>query len=173
MQSFEGRRELHQAAEFCPSSGVGKISTLARYQRDVDRLRTIDLSKSAQPLLRPANDSLRPLSTVELPLAVRPAPVLSGTAPVWRLDPQYTRWLNANFPHDPVWLCPLEDYDRDVRPADARFTLEQLHDRLQRETAHAGGYALSTLNGWRRRTAMFAVGSHRLKALTEFLFAFG
>jgi hypothetical protein len=36
-----------------------------------------------------------------------------------------------------------------------------------------GGYHLSEVNGWRRRTAMFALGSHRLKALTEFLFAWG
>jgi hypothetical protein len=127
----------------------------------------------AEPLLRAANDSLRPLSTVELPLAVRPAAVKDGTAPVWRLDPQYGIWLAQNFPHDPVWFCPLADYDANVRPADARFTLEEMHARLEREAERTGGYALSTLSGWRRRTAMFAVGSHRLKALTEFLFTWG
>lgn len=126
-----------------------------------------------EPLLRAANDSLRPLSTVELPLAVRPAPVLSGVSPVWRLDPQYARWLAERFPQERVWFCPLADYDAYVRPADARFTLEEMHERLEREAARTGGYALSTLHGWRRRTAMFAVGSHRLKALTEFLFAWG
>jgi hypothetical protein len=132
-------------------------------------------SASARPevLLRAANDSLRPLSTVELPLQVRPAAVLSGTDSVWRLEPQYDRWLDEHFPHDPVWFCPLADYDSFVRPADARYTLEEMHDRLAREVARTGGYRLATLNGWRRRTAMFAVGSHRLKALTEFLFAWG
>ena len=43
--------------------------------------------------------------------------------------------------------------------------------RLAEETAERGGYTLSSLTGWRQRTAMFAVGSHRLKALLEFLFA--
>ena len=139
----------------------------------MDRVRTLTRPSPAEPLLRPANDSLRPLSTVELALAVRPAPVLDGTAPVWRLDPQYARWLGERFPHDPVWFCPLLDYDREVRGADARSTLEEMHERLEREALRTGGYRLATLNGWRRRAAMFAVGSHRLKALTEFLFAWG
>ena len=124
-------------------------------------------------LLRPANDSLRPLSTIEVALGVRPAPVLSGTTPVWRLDPQYDRWLTENFPRDPVWLCPLDLYDRVIRPADARYTLEEMHAQLAEEAARTGGYALSGLSGWRHRTAMFVVGSHRLKALLEFLFAWG
>ena len=139
----------------------------------MDRSRTTPRSGQAELLLRPANDSLRPLSTVELPLAVRPVPVLGGAPPVWRLDPQYQLWLAGRFPYDPVWFCPLEAYDRDVRPAAARFTLEEMHARLADEAERTGGYALSLLNGWRRRTAMFAVGSHRLKALTEFLFAWG
>ena len=139
----------------------------------MDGLRTMPLGGQAEPLLRPANDSLRPLSTVELALAVRPVPVLGGAAPVWRLNPQYERWLDAHFPHDRVWFCPLQAYDRDVRPADARFTLEEMHAQLAGEVERAGGYTLTPLNGWRRRTAMFAVGSHRLKALTEFLFAWG
>ena len=127
----------------------------------------------AELLLRAANDSLRPLSTIELALKVRPAPVLGGTAPVWRLDPQYARWLAETFPHDQVWLCPLDVYDRMVRPADARYSLEELDALLQAEIAQKGGYTLSSLSGWRQRTAMFAVGSHRLKALVEFLFAWG
>ena len=139
----------------------------------MDRLRTMPRGGQAELLLRPANDSLRPLSTVELPLAVRPVPVLGGAAPVWKLEPQYQLWLAERFPHDLVWFCPLETYDRDVRPADAGFTLEEMHARLAGEVERTGGYALTLLNGWRRRTAMFAVGSHRLKALTEFLFAWG
>jgi hypothetical protein len=142
----------------------------------VERVRTpIESGAPDQPrqLLRAANDSLRPLSTVELPLTVQPAAILAGASPVWRLDPQYVRWLQDHFPHDAVWFCPLADYDTQVRAADARFTMEELHERLARETERTGGYALPTLNGWRRRTAMFAVGSHRLKALTEFLFAWG
>ncbi len=139
----------------------------------MDRVRTLTRPAPAELLLRPANDSLRPLSTVELPLAVRPAAVKTGVQPVWRLDPQYDRWLQDAFPRDPVWFCPLADYDREVRPADARFTLEEMHARLEQEAERTGGYHLTTLNGWRRRTAMFAVGGHRLKALTEFLFAWG
>jgi hypothetical protein len=127
----------------------------------------------AELLLRPANDSLRPLSIVELSLQVRPAPVLSGAAPVWRLDPQYDRWLAETFPRDPVWLCPLDIYDRMVRPADARYTLQEMDAVLQAEVARQGGYTLGGVTGWRRRTAMFAVGGHRLKALVEFLFAWG
>ncbi len=124
-------------------------------------------------LLRPANDSIRPLSTIEVALTVRPAPVLSGTTPVWRLDPQYDRWLMDNFPHDAVWLCPLDAYDRLVRPADARYTLEEMEALLREEAVRTGGYTLTSLSGWRNRTAMFVVGSHRLKALLEFLFAWG
>ena len=127
----------------------------------------------AELLLRAANDSLRPLSIIELALKVRPAPVLSGTAPAWRLDPQYDRWLAENFPRDRVWLCPLDLYDRMVRPADARYSLEQIDALLQDEVERRGGYTLGGLTGWRHRTAMFAVGSHRLKALVEFLFAWG
>ena len=127
----------------------------------------------AEVLLRPANDSVRPLSTIELALKVRPAPILHGSTPVWRLDPQYRRWLAERFPRDAVWLCPLELYDRRVRPADARYTLEEMDARLAEEADRKGGYILSDLDGWRRRTAMFAVGSHRLKALLEFLFAWG
>ena len=130
-------------------------------------------SGRAEMLLRSANDSLRPLSVVEVALKVRPAPVLSGTSPVWRLDPQYDRWLLESFPRDPVWLCPLDLYDRMVRPADARYTLEEMHAHLADEMARTGGYALAGLSGWRHRTAMFVVGSHRLKALLEFLFAWG
>ena len=139
----------------------------------MDRVRTLTRPGPAELLLRPANDSLRPLSTVELPLTVRPAPVRSGSGPVWRLDPQYGRWLAERFPRDPVWFCPLADYDREVRPAHARHTLEEMQERLEREAERTGGYRLETLNGWRRRTAMFAVGSHRPKALSEFLFAWG
>ena len=139
----------------------------------MDRPRALPTADPAKVLLRPANDSLRPLSTVELALKVRPAPVLSGTTPVWRLDPQYDRWLAEHFPRDPVWLCPLDLYDRMVRPADARYSLEEMDARLAEEVARTGGYSLSGLAGWRQRTAMFAVGSHRLKALLEFLFAWG
>ncbi len=127
----------------------------------------------AEPLLRPANDSVRPLSTIEVALKVRPAPVLSGTTPVWRLEPQYDRWLSENFPRDAVWLCPLEAYDRLVRPAHARYTLEDLDALLREEAARTGGYVLGEVTGWRQRTAMFVVGGHRLKALLEFLFAWG
>ena len=126
-----------------------------------------------QVLLRPANDSIRPLSTIELALKIRPAPVLSGTAPVWRLDLQYDRWLVEHFPQAQVWFCPLEVYDRMVRPAHARFTLEEIDAQLFSEAQRIGGYALESLSGWGKRTAMFAVGSHRLKALTEFLFQWG
>ena len=79
---------------------------------------------AAELLLRPANDSLRPLSTIELALKVRPAAVRSGTSPVWSLGPQYARWLAEEFPEAKVWFCPLDLYDKMVRPADARFTLE-------------------------------------------------
>ena len=106
-------------------------------------------------------------------LKVRPAPVLSGTTPVWRLDPQYDRWLADAFPHDDVWLCPLDLYDRSVLPADACYTLEEMHAHLAEEIARTGGYALAELAGWRHRTAMFVVGGHRLKALVAFLFAWG
>ncbi len=124
-------------------------------------------------LLRPANDSLRPLSTIELALKVRPAAVLSGSTPVWRLDPQYDRWLIENFRHDPIWFCPLDLYDRRVRPADARFTLQEINALLAEEAQRTGGYALGGMTGWGRKTVMFVVGSHRLKALLEFLFAWG
>ncbi len=134
-------------------------------------MRTRGLVDQAELLLRPANDSVRPLSTIELALKVRPAPVLSGTTPVWRLDPQYERWLAEYFPRDAVWLCPLDAYDRLVRPADARYTLEELDALLRDEGARTGGYALGGVAGWRQRTAMFVVGGHRLKALLEFLFA--
>ncbi len=130
-------------------------------------------TSQAELLLRPANDCVRPLSTIELALKVRPAPVLSGATPVWRLEPQYDRWLMDHFPNDAVWLCPLDAYDRLVRPANARYTLETLDERLREEAALTGGYALSEVTGWRHRSAMFAVGSHRLKALVEFLFAWG
>ncbi len=126
-----------------------------------------------QVLLRPANDSIRPLSTIEVALKVRPAPLLSGSTPVWRLDPQYDRWLSEQFPQAQVWFCPLEIYDRMVRPAAARFTLEAMDAQLAEEAQRTGGYVLSSLSGWGKRTAMFAVGSHRLKALTEFLFQWG
>ncbi len=139
----------------------------------MDRTRTTTASSETELLLRPANDSLRPLSTIELALKVRPAPVLSGATPVWSLDPQYDRWLAAHFPKDRVWLCPLDMYDRMVRPADARYSLEEMDALLQDEVRRTGGYTLSSLVGWRHRTAMFAVGSHRLKALMEFLFAWG
>ena len=127
----------------------------------------------AEPLLRPANDSVRPLSTIEAALKVRPAPVLSGTAPVWRLEPQYDRWLSENFPRDAVWLYPLAAYNRLVLPAHARYTLEDLDALLREEAARTGGYVLGEVTGWRQRTAMFVVGGHRLKALLEFLFAWG
>ena len=136
-------------------------------------MQTKGTAGQAQLLLRPANDSIRPLSTIELALRVRPAPVLGGTAPVWRLETQYDRWLDENYPRDPVWVCPLDAYDRLVRPADARYTLEELDGRLREESALMGGYALADVSGWRQRTAMFVVGSHRLKALLEFLFAWG
>ena len=139
----------------------------------MDRPSKIIQSGRPEVLLRAANDSLRPLSTVEAPLAVRPAPVLSGATPVWRLDPQYAHWLEAHYPHDPIWFCPLDVYDLHVRPADGRYTLEQMHDRLLQEAQRTGGYALSTLSGWRRRTAMCAVGGYRQKAWTSFLFAWG
>ncbi len=124
-------------------------------------------------LLRPANDCIRPLSTIELPLKMRPAPVLAGTAPVWRLEPCYDQWLAERFPAAPVWFCPLEAYDRMVRPADARFTLEEAATHLSAEAMRTGGYVLNSMGRWRHRTAMFAVGSPKLKALTEFLFAWG
>ncbi len=124
-------------------------------------------------LLRPANDSIRPLSTVELALKLRPAPVLAGSAPVWRLEPQYEQWLAERFPAAPVWFCPLEVYDRMVRPADARFTLEEADAHLAAEARRTGGYVLNGMGRWRQRTAMFAVGSTRLKPLVEFLFAWG
>ena len=127
----------------------------------------------AELLLRPANESIRPLSTIEVALKVRPAAVLSGTASVWSLDPQYGRWLAEYFPRDQVCICPLDLYDRMVRPADARYTMEALHDLLADEAARKGGYVLNGVTGWGRRTAMFVVGSHRLKALLEFLFAWG
>ncbi len=127
----------------------------------------------AELLLRPANESLRPLSTIEVALKVRPAPVLSGVQPVWRLEPQYDRWLAERFPRDPVWFCPLEVYDRRVRPADARHTLEEMTVLLDEDADRKGGYTLNSVTGWRQRSAMFAVGSHRLKALLEFLFAWG
>ena len=131
------------------------------------------MGSQAEQLLRPANDSVRPLSTIEVALKVRPAPGLSGTTPVWRLEPQYDKWLVEHFPHDVVWLCPLDAYDRLVRPADARYTLEELDARLREQAGLTGGYALGDVTGWRHRSAMFAVGSHRLKALLEFLFAWG
>ncbi len=139
----------------------------------MDRTPRSRTAGQAELLLRPANDSVRPLSTIEVALKVRPAPVLSGAAPVWRLDPQYDRWLAEHFPRDPVWLCPLELYDRTVRPADARYSLEEIDALLSDEMARTGGYALGGVGGWGRRTAMFVVGSHRLKALLEFLFAWG
>ena len=126
-----------------------------------------------QVLLRPANDSIRPLSTIEVALKVRPSPVLSGSTPVWRLDPQYDRWLVEQFPQAQVWFCPLDIYDRMVRPADARFTLEEMDAKLFEQAQRTGGYTLDSLSGWGKRSAMFAVGSHRLKALTEFLFQWG
>lgn len=128
---------------------------------------------AAELLLRHANDSVRPLSIVEVALRVRPAPVRAGTTPVWSLDPQYHRWLADNFPEAEVWLCPLDLYNLMVRPAEARFTLEGLDAHLREEVERTGGYALNGLNGWRHRTAMFAVGSPRLRALVEFLFAWG
>ena len=48
-----------------------------------------------------------------------------------------------------------------------------MHASLAGEAERTGGYVLNGLSGWRNRTAMFAVGSHRLKALLEFLFAWG
>ena len=139
----------------------------------MDRTRKPMTTGQAELLLRPANDSLRPLSTIEVALKVRPAPVLSGTDPVWRLDPQYGRWLARTIPPDQHWQCTHENYERLVRPADARYTLEQMHARLADELARTGGYALAELAGWRHRNAMFVIGGHRLKPLLEFLFAWG
>ena len=139
----------------------------------MDATRKTRTAGQAEQLLRPANEALRPLSTIEVALRVRPAPVLSGVQPVWRLEPQYDRWLAEHFPRDPVWFSPLDVYDLKVRPADARHTLEEMHASLAAEMERAGGYILNGVTGWRQRTAMFAVGSHRLKALLEFLFAWG
>ncbi len=150
-----------------------KCSSLAGYRWGVTGPGKLTKPPAAELLLRPANDSLRPISTIELALKVRPAAVLGGTTPVWSLEPQYDRWLVANFPDAQVWFCPLDLYDLMVRPADARFTLEGLDAHLREEAQRSGGYALSSLGGWRQRTAMFAVGSPRLKALVEFLFAWG
>ncbi len=116
--------------------------------------------------LRAANDSLRPVSTIELALKLRP----TGAQQVWRLDPQYEQWMRANYPGARFYLSPLELYDRLVRPADGPCTLEELDAKLRAEADAQGGY---TLEGhappWGRR-AMFAVGCRRPRALIEFLF---
>ena len=124
-------------------------------------------------LLRPANDSIRPLSTIELALKIRPAPASSLVSPVWRLDPQYEQWLAQHFPQAQVWFCPLDIYDRMVRPADAPYTLDQMDESLREEARRTGGFALGDAGGRPRRTAMFVVGSLRLKALVDFLFQWG
>ncbi len=120
-------------------------------------------------LLRAANDSIRPMATVELALRLQP----TSQRDVWRLDPKYEAWLAQHFPADRVHLCPLADYDRLVRPADARLTLEGAAALLQRDAPLPGGYRLQLAGGWGGRTAMFVAGSTRLKALLEFLFAWG
>jgi hypothetical protein len=119
--------------------------------------------------MRPANDSVRPMSTVELALKLQP----TSQRGTWRLDPQYEAWLAQHFPRDRVHFCPLVDYDRLVRPADASCTLEDVVERQRREAPVPGGYRIDGLGVWRPRSAMFVVGSTRLKALLEFLFAFG
>ena len=123
-------------------------------------------------LLRPANDSVRRMSTIEVALKVRPS-AAAGAAAVWRLDPQYGQWAAREFPGVHFCYCPLGVYDLHVRPADARYTLEEMDARLRAETERSGGYLIPELARWRTRTAMFAVGGVRLKPLLEFLFAWG
>jgi hypothetical protein len=116
--------------------------------------------------LRAANDSVRPVSTIELALKLKP----TGTQHVWKLDPQYDQWMRANYPGARFYFSPLELYDRMVRPADGPCTFEELDGELNAELRAQGGY---TLEGhalpWGRKT-MFAVGCRRPRALIEFLF---
>ena len=124
-------------------------------------------------LLRPANDSIRQMSTIELALKVRPGASPPEGPPAWRLDPRYEEWTRREFPDVHFCYCPLSLYDQMVRPADARFTLEEMDAHLLVETRRTGGYVMPELQRWRARTAMFAVGGVRLKPLIEFLFAWG
>ena len=124
-------------------------------------------------LLRPANDSLRQMSIIEVALRVRPAASSADAPSVWRLDPQYDHWAKREFPNTHFCYCPLSTYDLQVRPADARYTLEEIDAHLRAEAQRSGGYLIPELGRWRPRTAMFAVGGVRLKPLLEFLFAWG
>jgi hypothetical protein len=123
----------------------------------------------AELLLRPANDSVRQMSTVELALKVRP----TGDGVRFALDPQYEQWRAQHFASERLYLSPLHVYDRLVRPAGAEMTLEDLDARLRRYAALTGGYLLETAGRWWPRTAMFAVGSTGCRALLEFLFRWG
>ena len=122
-------------------------------------------------LLRPANDSIRPMSTVEIALRIRPVGSGDAHPTRWRLDPQYELWAAKTFPAARFCYCPLNIYDLQVRPADARHTLEDVDAQLRAETLRFGGYAIPGLTRWWPRTTMFAVGGVRLKPLLEFLFA--
>jgi hypothetical protein len=112
----------------------------------------------------PANDCERPISTVELALKLRP----TGTRDVWRLDPKYRQWIDETFPEARFYFCPLEVFDRSVRPAGAELSLEQAHHMLASLAERVGGYRIEGL-GW-GRSAPFAVGCRGPRALIEFLF---
>ena len=120
-------------------------------------------------MLRPANDSIRPLSVIEVELQVRPAPVLAGAERRWRLDPQYAGWTRAHFPAAQFFYCPLPRYKREVEAADARVSMEEIDAVLRREGGPAGGYGLDDSHRWIRK-AGFAVGSRSVSALLQFLF---
>jgi hypothetical protein len=124
----------------------------------------------AELLLRPANDSIRPISTVELALKVRPA---NADARRFVLDPQYEQWRLQHFASERLYICPLGAYNQLVRPADAPLSMEALDATLRRDAALAGGYMLETAGRWWPRTAMFVVGSSGCRALLEFLFRWG
>ena len=123
----------------------------------------------ADRLPRAANDSFRAMATVELTLRLKP----TAASGVWRLDPQYREWAARQFPDAGFRFCPLNVYDRLVRPADARHTLDDIDAELNETAARIGGYALPELSRWWPRTAPFVIGSRRARALVEFLFTWG
>ena len=126
----------------------------------------------AELLLRPANDSIRPLSVVEVELRVRPALVTAGAAPRWRPDPQYREWAQRRFPAAQFFYCPLPRYKREVEAADGVYSMEEIDALLGKDGGLIGGYVLEGVNRWTRNAA-FAVGSRSVTALLEFLFAWG